>query len=754
MVFVQDIIVIPDVILENAADLIGYKARARSVLQQLKLPTPPAFVVTSAAFYHFLNYQNGLNKWRSILDNAQALSPENMVAVSQQLQKLVRSHPIDPELHNNITKTYRKIIGNRWAHLTISPTPATKAPVNLPLPVVKGETALIDFLRQIWSAQLSPHSLSLQLITHQPLIQLAPVMVSCHDTALQSGTITTIEPNTNNKSAMVIEAIYGTNPQTDHQHIPGDIYVVDRTTHAVISRRYQAQTTAITADYFGRYVSKKIPTAQQYAPKLNSQQIDFLVESATKVHSHQLAPQVINWLITKSGVYFTRFHPLEVKTTKGHLESIPKPSPANSHITELAKGLVASPGICTAPLIRLSSQTSSLSGKVVLLTQPDPDLLPKLRQASGIIIESGGITSSISLAARDIGIPTLVGTGRLTVADGQVITLDAIKGRLIIDTTPPKTSPPIQAKINHQPTTAQRIATKLYLSINQINDHFTDVYQQATGVGGLYGNDIVLNMGIHPKRIVDRHLPAFKADFIHKLTEAANLFGDRPVYYHPIDIPTNLGRKLEHGSVYEPIQESNTYFGFRGAFRAAADAHVFQTELDLLAELRNKHALKNLCLCLPLVRHPAEFSKLKRMTAATGLFRSPSFKLAAKIGTPAAINFIPKLAAEGLDSLIIDLDLLGLAVQGYDPDSSEVDQELDPVNPATISLLQTLIDSADSHHLTHFVTSYHLSQSAELITAVIQAGASNLIIQAPQYYQVKSWTAHAEAKLVSTTKRK
>jgi pyruvate, water dikinase len=752
MVLVQDCIAIPDTILENAAALIGQKASTRSVLQQLKLPTPKAFVVTSAAFYHFLSFQNGLNKWRAIIDNAQVLSPENMVAVSRQLQKLVRSHPIDPVLAKSISTQYHKVLGNSWAHLTISPTPATKSPVNIPLPVIKGEAALIDFLRQIWSAQLTPHSLSLQLISRQELFQLSPVMVSSHDTALVSGTIITIEPETRNKNAMLIQAIYGTNPETDQKHIPGDIYIVDRTTRSVISRRHQSQTTAVIADYFGHYKPKKIPPSQQFAPKLTSAQIDVLVDAASRIHHHQMSPQIINWLITKSGIHFTRFQKLEVKEHSARLKPIAQKTAANQHLSQVASGLVASPGIATAPVIRFSPKVQSVIAKIVIITDPDHTLLSKLRQAAGIIIESGGITSEISIVARDIGIPTLVGTGRLKLADGTVVTIDAIKGRVIIDRSAPKPTDMVKAAAASLPQASQIIATKLLLSLNQINPNYNYVYQQADGIGELRGNDLVMAMGIHPKRIIDRHLPAFKSDFIQKLTQASNLFGDRPVYYHPIDLPTNTARTLEHGSVYEPIHESNTHFGYRGSYRAISDQNVFKTEIALIAELRNKYALKNISLCLPLVRSISEFIHIKRLVTIAGLHRAPSFKLLVKIGTPAAVDYLPHIANEGVDGCIIDLDLLALSVLGYDPDSSEVDQEIKLTNPAVMAILQSIIKVADANRIPHAVTSYRLSQSPELISAVIEAGESSLIVHPPQFDQVRLWVAQSESRLVTSLK--
>lgn len=751
MVLVPDVIAIPDSILEDAVSIIGQKAYTRAILAQLKLPTPKAFVVTSAAFYHFLSYENGLNKWRAIIDNAQALSPENMVEVARQLQQLVNHHPFDPTLTKQIHSIYHQQLKNDWAHITISPTPTTKAPVNFPLPIIKGETALIDFLRQMWSAQLTPHALSLQLVSHQPLIQPSPLLVSQHEEALVSGTITTIDPTTGNKNAAVIDAIYGTNPQADYRHIPGDIYVVDKTTNVVISRSYQKQDTAIVADRFGHYTSKKIAIKQQFTPKLNQQQINALVAAATKIHSHQLSPQIINWLITPHDLYFTRFRPYEAAPPPTHLK--PQPPTASKSSKPLARGLVASPGIATAPLVRFVPGKTTVFGNIVILADPDINLIPSLRQAAGVVIESSGITSDLAIAARDLGIPTLVGTGKLPLKDNTVVTLDAINGTVSLNASSPQIISPSKTKTNAT-TNPTKTVTKLYISYNSPPPHLQHVYQQVAGIGFITGNDIVTSMGIHPKRIITRHQSAFTADFIQKLTQASHLMGDRPVIYHPIDLSTSVARTLEHGAVYEPVHESNSLFGFRGAFRVMNDPAIFTEEIKLLATLRNKHNLKNLHLCLPLIRQAKECIALKQLIATYGFHRSPSFKLYAKIGTVAASSMVAQLADAGLDGIYVDLDILTVSVLGYDPDSSEVDQELDTNHPAVINTLQQLIAACDSNRLPTIITGYRLNQSAELIHNVLKAGSNALLIDAPQFDQVNFWVAQAEAQLVTTDSKK
>ena len=100
MVFVPDIISIPNKKNELNADIVGNKAYSRVIIDQLNLPTPPAIIITSEVFKHFLHYQDGQKKWQQIVQNGNPTSPEQMNAVSHRITsynvcytKLLRKPP-------------------------------------------------------------------------------------------------------------------------------------------------------------------------------------------------------------------------------------------------------------------------------------------------------------------------------------------------------------------------------------------------------------------------------------------------------------------------------------------------------------------------------------------------------------------------------------------------------------------------------------------------------------------------------------
>jgi pyruvate,water dikinase len=60
----------------------------------------------------------------------------------------------------------------------------------------------------------------------------------------------------------------------------------------------------------------------------------------------------------------------------------------------------------------------------------DPDWVPIMKKAAGIITDHGGTTSHAAIVSRELGVPAIVGAGRATEAlrDGQEITMSCAEG--------------------------------------------------------------------------------------------------------------------------------------------------------------------------------------------------------------------------------------------------------------------------------------------------------------------------------------
>lgn len=95
---------------------------------------------------------------------------------------------------------------------------------------------------------------------------------------------------------------------------------------------------------------------------------------------------------------------------------------------------VASPGIATGPVRNVSSpqEVSRVhQGDVVAVAATDPDYMPILYRAAALLSEEGSPLCHTAIVARELRIPCLLGVPAGTLAESEVVTVDADHGHLL-----------------------------------------------------------------------------------------------------------------------------------------------------------------------------------------------------------------------------------------------------------------------------------------------------------------------------------
>lgn len=72
------------------------------------------------------------------------------------------------------------------------------------------------------------------------------------------------------------------------------------------------------------------------------------------------------------------------------------------------------------------------SGNILVTDMTDPDWVPIMKRAAGIVTDHGGRTSHAAIVSRELGVPAVVGTGNGThaVPEGEEVTLSCAEGEL------------------------------------------------------------------------------------------------------------------------------------------------------------------------------------------------------------------------------------------------------------------------------------------------------------------------------------
>ncbi len=81
-------------------------------------------------------------------------------------------------------------------------------------------------------------------------------------------------------------------------------------------------------------------------------------------------------------------------------------------------------------VIRAEDMSKMEVGDILVSIATDPDIVPAMKKAAGIVTEQGGVTSHAAIVSRELGIPCVIGTKIATKVfkDGDTVEVDANRG--------------------------------------------------------------------------------------------------------------------------------------------------------------------------------------------------------------------------------------------------------------------------------------------------------------------------------------
>lgn len=441
----------------------------------------------------------------------------------------------------------------------------------------------------------------------------------------------TLDPVSNDKTKMVVDAVWGLGEMIVQGAVTPDHYVIDKATHTIVEKEVKCPRE--------KYDEKGckdtyLPLTKEKGgkQKISDKEILGLAQIGKNLEKHYFFPQDVEWAIEDEKLYIVQTRPVTTIGTKENRQKIaPSVVGTASAVKKelLIKGDAASPRVAagTVRVIKSASEIGKiLTGDVLVAQMTNPDFVPAMKRAVAIITDRGGRTSHAAIVSRELGIPAVVGAKIATTSlkDGMVVTVNGSTGEVFKGS--------VASSIHHHYNCSKiydktlKTATRVYVNLAEPDRAAAIAAQNVDGVGLFRAEFLMAQIGVHPKKFIeDKKEALFVNQMAAGMEEIAAAFNPRPVIYRASDFRTNEFRNLKGGDKYEP-PEDNPMLGFRGAARYIADPRVFELELEAIKHVRQKKNLKNLHLMIPFVRSPRELLEVKKIVAANGLTRSASFK--------------------------------------------------------------------------------------------------------------------------------
>jgi pyruvate,water dikinase len=328
-------------------------------------------------------------------------------------------------------------------------------------------------------------------------------------------------------------------------------------------------------------------------------------------------------------------------------------------------------------------------GDIIVTRMTDPDWVPALKKAVGIITQMGGRTCHAAIVARELRIPALVGAEHAMSAlkNGTPITIDCSQGKtgfVYEGTLPFSVSTTSLHDVPHAPA-------EVMINLADPERAFSLSFLPVAGVGLARIEFIITNtIKIHPLALLHPELVDKKSlkkineltenyedkrvFFVEKLAQGISLiaaaFYPRPVIVRLSDFKTNEYRNLIGGEAFEP-QEENPMIGFRGAIRYYSDRYsqAFALECQALKKVRDEMGLTNVKIMVPFVRTLQEGQRVIQEMASHGLVQAQNgLEIIMMCEIPANVVLIDEFLKD-FDGISIGSNDLTQLTLGVDRDS-------------------------------------------------------------------------------------
>lgn len=737
---------------KNDIPEVGGKGANLGEMVSFGIPVPPGFCVTSAAYFYFLEKNNLKPQIQKILLKTDKNDPYSYSIVSDKIKKLILKGTIPKDLAFEIMASYLKLGGGLKEILVAVRSSATAE--DLPTASfagqqasflnISGEANVVSKVRECWASLFEPRAIFYREekgFDHFKVGIAVPIQKMIQSET--SGVMFTVDPVTNQKNRILIEAIYGLGELIVQGKVSPDHYLVDKNSLKILEKNVFLQPLQLIK--VGS-LNKEVPVPKKMRdkPKLRNKQIIGLAHLGKKIHQHYFFPQDIEWAVERGKIFIVQTRPVTTIRKKNIDIEKREEKIAPKIRAAILVGIPASPGIATGPvkIIHSAKEIGKVKKGDVLVTEmTTPDFVPAMKKVVAIVTDKGGQTSHAAIVSRELGVPCVVGTEKATkdLKNGQFITVNGARGEVYKAGLKAKES--FTLSLSRSPALL-RTATKIYVNLAEPELAAEVAAKNIDGVGLLRAEFMIAQIGVHPKKLIKERKQKL---FISKLFQGMNTFCEhfypRPVVYRATDFKTNEYRNLTGGKAFEP-EEPNPMMGFRGAYRYISDPSVFELELEAIKKVRKE--FDNLWLMIPYVHLPWELAEVKKVVASAGLLRSSSFKLWMMVEIPSNVILLEDFIKVGIDGVSIGSNDLTMLILGIDRDNSEVAKIFNEKDPAVLWALEKIIKTCHKYKVTCSICGQAPSFYPEIVEKLVSWGITSISVNPDVIDQVREEVFEAE----------
>jgi len=751
---------------------------------------PPGFATTADAYWQFVE-QNGLkDRIASALDDLEARRA-GLSKVGQTIRGAFLRGDWPVETANAITHAYRDLcrrVGNQTTDVAVRSSAtaedlpdASFAGQQESFLNIRGEAALLDACRRCYASLFTDRAISYRNakgFDHLKVALSVGVQKMVRSDLGSAGVMFSVDTETGFDKVVVINAAWGLGENVVQGTVDPDEYQIfkpllsDASLAPIVEKKLGGKTLKMVYATSGQIPTRNVPTsrAERASLVLKDPEILQLARWACAIEDHYGMAMDMEW--AKDGqtskLYILQARPETVQSRKesGALKSYRIKSKGRLLVAGLSIGdAIVAGKVC---LIQSPQDIERFEDNAILVTDTtDPDWVPIMKRAAGIVTDHGGRTSHAAIVSRELGLPAIVGTGNATeiLHDDQEVTLSCAEGDEGFVYEGIGEFEVKELSLKDIPKTR----THVMLNLANPAAAFRWWRLPADGVG-LARMEFVVNnhIKVHPMALVrfdalrDEDARQRIAELTQGYEDKTEYFVDRlarglariaaachpsPVIVRMSDFKTNEYANLIGGSEFEP-KEENPMLGFRGASRYYSPRYREGFALECLAirRLRQAMGFKNVIVMIPFCRSVREADRVLEVMAENGLRRGEGgLEVYVMCEIPSNV-VLARAFAERFDGFSIGSNDLTQLTLGVDRDSDELAELFNEQDEAVKWMIRTVIEAAARSGAKVGLCGQAPSDHPEFAAFLVACGIDSISVSPDSFIAVKQHVAQAEAQ--------
>jgi pyruvate,water dikinase len=503
---------------------------------------------------------------------------------------------------------------------------------------------------------------------------------------------------------------------------------------------------------------------------LSDHDILTLARWAVKIEQHYGCAMDMEWAkdTNTQQLYIVQARPETVESQK--VGSVLVNYKLKEKSTVLVQGSSVGSAIATGKVFKIDSpeDIEKFPDGAVLVTQrTDPDWVPIMRKAAGIITDSGGPTSHAAIVSRELKVAAIVGCENATelLKNEQIVTLSCAEGSI---------GKVYQGKLafeENEVNLADIPKTKTDIMINAaMPDSIFRWWSLPVAGIGLTRIEFIISSQIflhpmaliQPEKVSDDKVRAKIAQLSQGYQNPPDYFIDKlalgigkiaasqypkPVIVRMSDFKSNEYRGLLAGEFFE-LEEENPMLGLRGASRYYHPLYrdAFKLECKAIIKARQKMGFGNIIVMIPFCRTLSEADKVLAVMAEVGLTRGVSgLQVYVMCEIPSNIILASQFA-QRFDGFSIGSNDLTQLVLGIDRDSIELKPLFDARDEAVKIMIAQVIQVAHQYHCKVGICGQAPSDHPEFAGFLVESGIDSISLNPDSVAKASLHIAKAEKK--------